>query len=370
MKRRVAPLARSAPIPSWWQPLFETSGCISVFLSAAWLQSWLEVYGGDFDGEWVHWEDDGRVVGGCLLLERVIRVKGVPLRSVFLNLTGIASRPTPLAEFNDVLHLPGHGDAIAADLARLLLSKPWSRCFLSGYEDGSVFASLALHMGSAYAERETRAAPYIDMSLLGERSFETTLTGSTGTRVRKHRRQCEAQWGELSARPAASLDEALQFFADLTRLHLARWEAQGEATTLSSPDVLDFHKRLIGRLWDGGCVELVRVGTSEHAIGYLYNFIIDRKVFFFQSGFEYEQDASRSPGMLTHTLAIEHYRQRAMREYDFLAGDTRYKRSLANSNRDLHWAVLYGDQLWARAFLFGRRVWSRLADKKLAAERI
>ena len=75
-------------------------------------------------------------------------------------------------------------------------------------------------------------------------------------------------------------------------------------------------------------------------------------------------------GMLTHALAIEHYRQRAMREYDFLAGDARYKRSLANSSRDLHWTVVYGDRLWARAFLLGRRVWSRLADKKPAAERI
>ena len=94
------------------------------------------------------------------------------------------------------------------------------------------------------------------------------------------------------------------------------------------------------------------------------------KVFFFQSGFDYELDPARSPGMLTHALAIEHYRGRAMQEYDFLAGDARYKRSLANRCRDLHWAVLYKDQLWARAFLFGRRVWARLAERKPAPQAV
>jgi hypothetical protein len=298
----------------------------------------------------------------------VIRVKGVPLRSVFLNATGMAAAPTPLSEYNDVLHLGAFREAIVADLARVLVQRPWSRCFLSGYEEGSVCAELAQRVGAAEVECETRAAPYVEMPSLGDRPFDTSLTGSTGTQVRKNRRVYEGQFGPLSVQPAANLDEGLRFFDEMTRLHLVRWEAQGESTTLASQAVLDFHRRLIARLWPQGRVELLRVGGADKAIGYLYNYLFQGKVFFFQSGFDYALDPARSPGVLTHALAIEHYRCRGLQEYDFLAGDARYKRSLANRCRDLHWAVLYKDQLWARAFLFGRRMWARLSSERKPAQ--
>lgn len=367
LRRHTRSLANSPRLPSWWPTLFQASGCNSIFLSPAWLQSWVETYAADFEGEWLWWEADDQVVAGCLLLERVIRVKGVPLRSVFLNATGMASTPTPLAEFNDVLHLPGHRDAVVADLTLLLGQKSWSRCFFSGYEDGSLCAALASRVASAQVEHETRPAPYIDLQALGARSFDVALTGSTGTQVRKNRRMYEAQFGPLSVKRAESLDQALQFFAEMARLHVLRWTAQGESTSLSSPAVIEFHQRLIRSLWAEGQVELVRVGSADKAIGYLYNYVFLGKVFFFQSGFDYELDPARSPGLVTHALVIEHYRQRAMREYDFLAGDARYKRSLANRDRELRWSILYKDQLWARAFLFGRRMWSRLAERKAAA---
>jgi hypothetical protein len=330
------------------------------------MQTWLEVYAADFDGHWVHWKVDGRVVGGCLLLVRVIKVKGVPLRSVFVNSAGIASAPTPLTEFNDVLHLPGYKYAISASLTQLMLRKAWSRFFFSGYQEGGVCAALLMLLPAAHVEHETRPAPYVNLTLVGDRVFQETLSGNTGTRIRKNRRLYEEQLGPLTVCPAGSVEEALQFFGEMRTLHLARWSAKGEATTLASPRVVDFHEGLIRRLWSGGHVDLLRIGTQDAAIGYLYNFVVERKVFFMQSGFRYEPEDSRSPGMLTHTLAIEHYRLRGIREYDFMAGDSRYKRSLSNANRDLHWSVLYRNQLRARAFLLGRSAWSRLVEKRLA----
>jgi len=138
MKRRIAPFPSAGPLPAWWAPLFEASGSDSVFLSPVWMRNWIDVYGAGFSGSWVHWEHGGRVVAGCLLVERLVRVKGVPFRSQFLNATGKAESPTPLAEFNDVLHLPGHADAVAADFVRLLQERAWGRLLLSGHEPDGV----------------------------------------------------------------------------------------------------------------------------------------------------------------------------------------------------------------------------------------
>src|SRR5271166_5384007 len=77
-------------VPPWWQPLFAACSTSSIFLSPSWLQTWLEIYGGEFEKSWVHWESNDGVVGGCLLLSRRIRVRSLPLRTLFLNASGQA----------------------------------------------------------------------------------------------------------------------------------------------------------------------------------------------------------------------------------------------------------------------------------------
>ena len=63
----VSPLVSGARVPSWWEPLFRSSDNASIFSSTIWMQTWLDVYGDAYKGQWVHWQHDGRVVGGCLL---------------------------------------------------------------------------------------------------------------------------------------------------------------------------------------------------------------------------------------------------------------------------------------------------------------
>ena len=360
MKRRIAPFVNASPLPQWWRPLFEASGNDSVFLSPAWMEAFIAVYGPDFEGSWVHWEADGHVVAGCLLVERVVRIKNIPFRSQFLNATGHASSPIPLAEFNDVLHLSTHGDAVAADLASLLRERSWSRLLLSGHEPHSVAGRVLAHVGGLHAEQRSRPARYVDLAALGERPFETTLTGKSGTHLRRNRREYETALGDIGVRRATDLDEALGFFGQMRDLHLARWNSLDKSTSLATDAVVDFHHRVIRSLFASGGVDLLRVGSAERPVGFLYNFVVHGKVAMFQSGFDYEPSSRRSPGLLTHALAIEHYRQRGLREYDFLSGDAQYKRTLSNGARDLLWTTVYRDRPWIRMLLAARRLRARM----------
>jgi len=110
------------------------------------------------------------------------------------------------------------------------------------------------------------------------------------------------------------------------------------------------HRRLIRRLWTTHGVSLVYVGNERAVIGYLYSFTSEAKVYYFQSGFAYQDGCKLSPGLFAHCLAIEHYRKRGLLEYDFLAGDMRYKRSLANACRTLQWATVVSPLSVALAF--------------------
>jgi hypothetical protein len=360
MKRRIAPFLSDGSLPDWWAPLFEASGSDSVFLSPAWMATWIAVYGADFNGSWVRWEADDRVVAGCLLVERVIKVKGVPFRSQFLNATGQAEAPTPLAEFNDVLHLPGHGDGVAADFVHLLQERSWGRLLLSGHERDGVVGRALAQVGGTQTEQRCQPSPFVDLLALGDCPFESTVTGKSGTHLRRNRRDYEAELGDIGVRRAADLDEALRFFDEMRELHLARWTDLDQSTSLAADAVVDFHRRVIRALLPGGGVDLLRIGNAERPVGFLYNFVVHGKVSMFQSGFHYEPSSRRSPGLLTHALAIEHYRQRGLREYDFLCGDAQYKRTLCNGVRELMWTTVYRDRPWIRMLLAARRLHQRM----------
>lgn len=363
MKRVVDPLVPAISLAPWWSTLFEAAGRGSVFLSPAWTQTWLERFGAAFDGHWVRWEVAGRVVAGCLLLERKVPVKGLPLRTLYLNATGDAPVPTPFPEYNDLLCVPGHEAAVLDDLAAWLRSRRWSRLRLCGHEASSTAEGLLTRLRHRAIERDCKPSRYVDLGQLGDRPFETTVPGKAGTHVRRNLREYRERLGELQVTRPNGLDETLQAFEAMRRLHLERWKDRDETTTLADEGVVAFHRALIARLWPAGQVEVLRVGNADTEVGYLYNFIVDGKVFVFQTGFAYEASSKWSPGLLTHTLAIEHYRARGLREYDLLSGDALYKRTLANGVRDLYWTVLYRDTAWIRALLAVRDLRDRLAKK-------
>ncbi|MET0807334.1 MAG: GNAT family N-acetyltransferase [Pseudoxanthomonas sp.] len=349
----MAPLASDAGLPPWWEALFDSACNRSVFLSPAWMQSWLEVYQKDFDGQWIRWQRGGATVGGCLVLSRVMWKGGVPLRSVFLNATGEGPERTPRAEYNDILHVAGHESAIATDMARVLAGMRWSRLLCSGYQVRSLVGRVVARLPAARVEHEPKAASYIDLASLPA-PYEATLTGRCGIRIRRNTRLHEKMHGPCRVTLAASLEEAGRFFNELVILHRTSGDSRRPGGAFAGDAVRDFHHRLIARLWRQRGVELVRIGNENTVVGYLYNFTSEAKVYYFQSGLCHGDGGNFSPGLLAHCTAIEHYRQCGLDEYDFPAGDMRYKQSLADECRVLHWTTVYRDRAWIRFFLWLR----------------
>ena len=347
----VSPLVVGAGAPGWWEPLFKTCRNPSVFLSPAWMESWLEVYGLEFEGSWVRWESSGIVVGGCLFVTRRVWKWAVPMKTIFLNATGESVHRTPMAEYNDILHLAGYEAAIATDAVRVLRAQRWSLLSIVGYEKNALVTRLVSGLPAAAIETDERKANFVDLAALVNIEFETSLAGKAGNHIRRNRRLYETAYGNFEVVRARDLEEAMRFFADLVGLHTTRWGKKGKGGSFSSEAVVDFHRRLIGRLWPVGGVDLVSVRAAGKVVGYLYNFTTENKVYFFQSGFSYEHGSKRSPGLLTHALCIEDYRLKGYSEYDLLAGEAQYKRALARNERSLYWTVIYRDVSWPRIVL-------------------
>jgi CelD/BcsL family acetyltransferase involved in cellulose biosynthesis len=91
--------------------------------------------------------------------------------------------------------------------------------------------------------------------------------------------------------------------------------------------------------------DILRAQAGDSVLGYLYNLRWRGIAYTYQSGFCFEQDPQARPGLVAHVLAIRRYRDEGMSDYRFLAGNARYKLSLATGTDSLLWMVAYRPSL-------------------------
>jgi CelD/BcsL family acetyltransferase involved in cellulose biosynthesis len=147
------------------------------------------------------------------------------------------------------------------------------------------------------------------------------------------------RFGALSLKKAATVGEALAFFAAMKRLHCASWERRGRSHSFTGQFFEPFHRLLIERTFAEGGAQLLRASAGDRVIGYLYNFRLGNRIYAYQSGFD-DADRRERPGFVTHALAIRHAFESGAQVYDFMAGRNRLKESFATRCEPMMWHVI------------------------------
>jgi CelD/BcsL family acetyltransferase involved in cellulose biosynthesis len=344
--------------PAWsaaWGALAAASNPGSFFLTREWVEAWLEVFGPSTRARIVVFHEDAGPpdpAGLCILAFRADRRGPFVLRRAYLNTAGEAETDEACQEYNALLCQPGMEDAVASALATHLDGEAWDEFLANAMAAGpSLDALLRSPLGRRGVARREVPAPFVDLRPLDGSvdGYLRTLSRNTREQVRRSRRELEVE-GPLRVREASSLAEARALLHELAALHTASWNARGKLGVFASPLFLDFHERLVGKAFDRGMIQLLRVAAGEATIAALYSFVHGGKANFYQSGFRLETDKRVKTGLVAHTWAIEHCRSRGLVEYDFLAGDSQYKSSLATGVRHLTWLVFRRGTV--RAMLF------------------
>ena len=157
--------------------------------------------------------------------------------------------------------------------------------------------------------------------------------------IRRAMREYEKE-GSLEILAAKTREQALRYFDRMCDLHTRRWNQLGQSGSYANPLRTAFHRELINRNFDRGEIQLLQVRCADRIIGYLYTFLWRGGVYGLQSGFHIESDNIKSPGYISHCLAMVFSAQRGMRSYDFLCGDSEYKKNLARPGEPLVWCRL------------------------------
>jgi CelD/BcsL family acetyltransferase involved in cellulose biosynthesis len=322
----IAPVEDFAALASPWHTLEPRSAC-SFFQSWAWTGCLAE---DRFAEPWLLSARRGGRIVALALFNRGPRT-GLS-RPVLLGESGRADCDSIFIEHNGLLLDRDEPEGLAALCWSALAEKfGKARWRISGIGQAACEAFPADRIARITA---SRPAPYLDLS-----PDIDPFTGFSANTRQQLRRSLRA-WDETGALTldVAPPDEADAWLDSLADLHQRYWTGRGRPGAFAEPFFGHFHHALLRRAGEGQSIDLIRVSAGDRIAGYLYNFVHDGWVTAYQSGFDFSDDADRlRPGLVCHLMAIRHYRRAGMRRYDFLGGEARYKRSLANAETALLW---------------------------------
>ena len=193
------------------------------------------------------------------------------------------------------------------------------------------------------------------------RKYLETLSANARQQIRRSMRLYDDAGG-LTATWASDVPTGFSFLDGLKDLHQHQWTARGERGGFASPFFEKFQRRLLADCLPNGTVEIVRINRGAEPIGYLYNLLWRGHVFAFLSGLLYEPDNRLKPGLVCHTLCIEHHLRTGKHTYDFMAGDFRYKRTLGQPGPEFIYLLIQKNTPAARFEHGLRRARDRLRN--------
>lgn len=362
-----------ASLEQEWEQL-EAEAPASFFQSWTWMRAWLRSLPDPGGILVLRVRDGGQTIAlGLFGHRRVTRHRFLSARSLLLSETGDASLDTLTVEHNDLLMRAGHETSAWTSAMNLLARRRdlWEELRIPGLsraQSADTILRLANDHGLLAAREFGNRFFWVDLDAI--RQAGKDYLGSLSSNTRQQIRKAIKLYGErgpLTVTPARSLDQALAFFAELSALHQAHWRDKGHPGAFATPFANAFHHELISHGFAQGRIQLLRVTSGDQLIGLLYNFVFRDVVSNYQAGFVYDDNPKLKPGLVCHALSIEMNLRAGMRVYDFLMGESQYKRSLSNQEDAMDWLTIqrplfkFRGESAARAIK--RRIARRLAER-------
>ncbi len=321
-----------------WQTLVDQAAEPSFFLSTSWVDSWIRTFGPRLKPQILTFRDGATLVGLALVTRCAVHYG--PLRVIQLchHTAGEREADSTTLEYDDFLCAPTYRLAVVEAFADFWRSESWDELKFSGLERATcdlIYAGFDRKLCRLW----TSNGYFVDLHRLRTQqiAYEDTLSSNARRQIRRSLRLYE-KMGPVCLDSAASTEEALSMLEQLARLHQETWARRKIEGRFASAAFFDFHRQLVRTGFDKGEIQLLRVRAGDQAIGMLYNFVFRKRVYFYQSGMSYLSHDNRfKPGLVSHYLAIQHNLALGNDEYDFMAGEARYKKSLARNQRQLTW---------------------------------
>jgi len=308
-----------------------------------WLLCWWDVFGEGSELRACAFHRDGQLVGLVpARLRRHYYRRTLPFRRLELLGSGEREADEIASDYIGMIVAAGHehdvAEAFVAALAAGKLGR-WDELVFTRMHAGAIATRaliLALRqLGSAIELLPQGLCYHAELPASWD-EYLAALPSRHRYVVRRSLRELEAfSGGDYELHCVADRAELDRGIDILIELHRERWSSDGQRGVLDSPAFHAFHQAVMPRLLDRGALQLCWLEVRGAPIAALYSIVWNGRIYFYQSGRAMDLPAKLKPGIASHALAIQRAIAEGMREYDFLAGDARYKEQLATASREL-----------------------------------
>jgi CelD/BcsL family acetyltransferase involved in cellulose biosynthesis len=327
-----------------WDELLGRSEQDEPTSSPLWLRAWWRRFG-QLGGRQLcalSLRQGPRLVGLAPLARRwAMSRPAIPLRRIELLPSGEPEADEICSDYIGVVAERGYEQRVAdlvAESAAAGALGTWDELVMPAMRMGGVMPPLlaaAFERVGAVKLTPSGGAPYIPLPA----TWDEYLAALSGSRRRLVRRSLAAfdAWtgGHASFEVARTGAELRQGMEILETLHAARWRADGRPGVFASARFRGFHDEVMPALLGRGALELCWLSAHGEPVAALYNIVWNDRVLFYQSGRRPDLPRDVRVGVVIHALAIRRAIELGRREYDFLAGASRYKEELALATRPL-----------------------------------
>ncbi len=318
-----------------WNSFLEECGVKSVFLTWEYLKNWWEVYGGEYQLYVVLMKDEsGQLLGIAPLM--IGRGHTFPRRA-FRHLTFIGGLGDSLSEYQDLIVRPGYEQRFIQAVVHTVFTEietEWDLLFLPLMDETS---ATLIHFVAELPKRNchmvqltSRSAPHIPLPgswdefiKAKSKNFKKQFNNQWNRLHKKH----DVEW--LEAGKDIEVGAAMKIVSSLNR---ERWGSEGD--TFKSAEFSQFHERLANDFLAKNWLYLRLLKVDGTYAAARYDFVYADKLWNYQNGWLPEL-ANLSLGKLMIGDCVRWCINQGLDEYDFLAGETDYKRSWATKTRQL-----------------------------------
>jgi CelD/BcsL family acetyltransferase involved in cellulose biosynthesis len=308
-----------------WNSLLSCSAANDFFLRWEWLRTWWKVFK----------EDRFRLC--ILLVKRGDEPVGIApfyikrercfglftMRTLMLLGSGEEEEEEIYSEYLDVISLRGEEEPVVEAALGFILDCDWCDSVrLSNIRKDSATVEI-LHRfcadrGLTPDGRFQVECPYARLpDTYG--AYLNGLSSSMRYEIRSDTRKL-AKLGEVRIRKTESPDEIETDFSELSRLHGIRMGSKGAAGAFAYSQFASFHRAVIPVLLKNGHLDLWFLSVSSKNVAVCYNIRYNRKVYFYQTGFDGVSVGKISAGLVLTGHCVEQAIASKMTEYDFMGG--------------------------------------------------
>lgn len=340
--RIIATSSQLEAIAPEWEALTARSDEDEPMRSPTWVRAWWRCFGERRRLRVVTLRQGARLVGVVPLCLRTIWLApGVRIRRLDLLPSGEPEEEEIASEYLGPIVERGLEQPVAEAFAELLAGDEigaWDELVLPALSVHGPMVSIlngACERLGAVKLAITGGAPYIPLPASWD-EYLAALPASHRRLVRSSLRAFD-RWtgGHAELKVARTGHELAEGSAVLRELHGARWRSAGKAGVFAADRFREFHQHVMPELLSRGALELMWLCAHGEPVASLYNLVWRDKVYFYQSGRRIGLPSGVRVGVVMHALAIRRAIEQGRREYDFLAGASRYKQELALAVRPI-----------------------------------